>query len=142
MAWANFYFPDFLKIGKIVCCRIWPLGPSRRVQNTPTGCGDNLPTRQAPFREKTIGFCLGCPSNARSLYSWVPQNAYHILHMRHPPPPQALGWGWGPWGSSPPPKKKKNKTEKTHVCLLERELFMERSDFSRGGSRGAEPPRF
>ena len=34
----------------------WPFGGSRWVQNTPTGCGNNSPTRQAPFWYKEVCF--------------------------------------------------------------------------------------
>jgi hypothetical protein len=34
---------------KMIFCLIWHLGASRCVQNTHTGCGIILPTRQAPF---------------------------------------------------------------------------------------------
>ena len=49
-------------------CRIWPVGRFRCVENTPTGCGNDLRTRPAPFSEQNM--CLGCPSSARNCLMW------------------------------------------------------------------------
>ena len=37
-------------VGDFVVCLIWYLGGSRRLENTPTGCANNLPTLFGDFR--------------------------------------------------------------------------------------------
>ena len=92
---------EFPNISKNMCSPIWHLGGSSRVQNTPTGCGNDLPTRPAHLWKVNFSKISGTYTPPRLIPggTWVPYLKRGYAFAQTPAVPRYFGCDWNSAGA-------------------------------------------